>query len=163
MIEKLHLYIFIFSCTVKQFQILWLSRKKPHPNTKKKGRQKYNLISKLHHDSSMDFGELRSAKTFFSSTKFCLGTSLGEYLVFQIPSFNQIKPFEDLNDLESYCWSHAQWSRHTILYNAQITLAYRNAEIDITSWCESETYSEEVLHLVTGSELLADLSPGFFL
>lgn len=34
---------------------------------------------------------------------FCLGTSLGEYLVFQIPSFNQIKPFEDLNDLESYC------------------------------------------------------------
>lgn len=51
---------------------------------------------------------------------------------------------------------------HTILCNAQVTLAYRNAEIDIPSWCESRRYSEEVLHMVTGSELLADLSTFFF-
>lgn len=51
---------------------------------------------------------------------------------------------------------------HTILYNVQITLAYKKAEIDITSWYESRRYQEEVLHLVTGSELLADLSTNLF-
>lgn len=49
-----------------------------------------------------------------------------------------------------------------ILYNAQLTLAYRNAETDITSWCENKRCSEEMFHLVAGSELLADPSTDIF-
>jgi len=49
-----------------------------------------------------------------------------------------------------------------ILCNAQITLAYRHAAIDITACCENKSSSGEMFHSVTGSELLADPSTDFF-
>lgn len=49
-----------------------------------------------------------------------------------------------------------------ILYNTQITLAYKNAGIDITSWCKNKGCLEEMFHSVTVSELLAAPSTGFF-
>lgn len=49
-----------------------------------------------------------------------------------------------------------------ILYNTQITLAYKNAGIDITSWCKNKGCLEEMFHSVTVSELLAAPSTDFF-
>lgn len=147
---------------LSSFRFYYYQEKTPSQR-QKEGQAKIQLNFKAASWFFYGFWRTTKSKNFPPThTKFCLGTSLEKYLVFQVPSFNQIKPFEDLKDLDSCCWSHAQWSRHTILYNAQITLAYQNAEIGITSWCESKSYSEEVLHLVGNRLWTPSRSMSFF-
>lgn len=51
---KLHLDIFVLNCTIQQFQ----KKTQTYANTRKKGRQRYNGISKLYLDYSVWFAEL---------------------------------------------------------------------------------------------------------